>query len=137
MKTILSLAIIAIAPICFAQEGKKKVKGGKGPLPAHVIEKFDTNGDGKLDDTEKAAAKAERDSKKAEMKEVKDSYDVDGDGQLNDSEKEAFKEFAEQRRIERFDEDGDGALNATEKAKADTAMERRKGSKGEKRGKKQ
>jgi len=137
MKTILTLAIIAIAPICFAQEGKKKGKGGKGPLPAHVIEKFDTNGDGQLDDAEKSAAKAERKAKMAEMKEVKASYDVNGDGELSDSEKEAFKGFLAQKKIERFDEDGDGTLNAAEQAKADEAVrhmkKHKKGKKGDKK----
>ena len=111
--TILSLSILALTPLCFAQGGGDKPKR-KGPPPAHIIEKFDTDGDGELNAAEKTAAKAHREEMKAEIQSIRASYDSDGDGQLTDSEKEAFRAEMKARAIEKFDANGDGQLSAEE-----------------------
>ena len=45
--------------------------------PAHIIEKFDKDGDGKLNDEEKAEIR----------KEMKSKFDKDGDGKLSPEER--------------------------------------------------
>ena len=71
-----------------------------------MLEKFDANKDGQLDDSEKAAAKAEFEAKRAEMKaafekKMLEKFDADKDGQLDDSEKAAAKAEFEKMRAER------------------------------------
>ncbi|MBQ3241138.1 MAG: hypothetical protein IJB00_08170 [Akkermansia sp.] len=71
-----------------------------------MLEKFDANKDGQLDDAEKAAAKAAFEAKRAEMKaafekKMLEKFDADKDGQLNDAEKAAAKAEFEKMRAER------------------------------------
>lgn len=118
-----------------------------------VIAKYDKDGDGQLNDEEKAAlqadAKAMMDKKKAEFIA---KYDKDGDGKLNDEEKAAVKadfqakrdqrraEFAQkkpekaakmqQRKAEfiaKYDKDGDGKLSDEEKAAAKADFKGKRG----------
>ena len=55
----------------------------------HLLKKFDSNGDGKLDDAERAKAKEAFQAKRKEM--IK-RFDADGDGELSKDEMEAAKE---------------------------------------------
>ncbi len=71
-----------------------------------MLEKFDANKDGQLDDAEKAAAKAEFEAKRAEMKaafekKMLEKFDANKDGQLDDAEKAAAKAEFEKMRAER------------------------------------
>ena len=69
-------------------EGERRgpPRGGSRQIPKEILEKFDKNGDGKLDEDERKAAMAAR---KAEF--IK-KYDKDGDGELSEEErKEAMK----------------------------------------------
>lgn len=119
-----------------------------------VIAKYDKDGDGRLNDEEKAAlqadAKAMMEQKKAEFMA---QFDKDGDGKLSDDEKAAMKadfqakrdrrraEFAQKHpemaaKMERkkaefmakFDKDGDGKLSDDEKAAAKADMKGKCGS---------
>ena len=63
-----------------------------GPRHAEMLKRFDQNQDGRLDDTERAAA---REAGRAEF--VK-RFDKDGDGQLNDAEKAAAREAGQAMR---------------------------------------
>lgn len=59
---------------------------------AAMLKKYDANGDGKLDDTEKAALKADRKAKcEARKAEMLKKYDANGDGTLDDTEKATMK----------------------------------------------
>lgn len=71
-----------------------------------MLEKFDANKDGQLDDAEKAAAKADFEAKRAEMKaafekKMLEKFDANKDGQLDDAEKAAAKAEFEKMRAER------------------------------------
>jgi Ca2+-binding EF-hand superfamily protein len=104
-----------------------------------LIQRFDKNGDGRLDEDEKAAAHAEmrREGKgegerggRAEMrKKLLKRFDKNGDGKLNEAERaeaeKAVKQFKERRDefLKRFDKDGDGTLNDEERAAAEKARQ--------------
>lgn len=67
----------------------KKEGAQEKPVPAAVLKKYDKNKDGKLDDQEKAAWKA--DQKKQREDQLK-KYDKNKDGKLDAEEKAAMKE---------------------------------------------
>jgi hypothetical protein len=99
--------------------------GGKGRGMHHkkaMMEKFDADKDGKLDDDEKAALKAAMEKRRAEMEKrhaereqaMLEKYDANDDGKLDDAER---AEAREDRLVERFtemDTDGDGVLSFDE-----------------------
>jgi hypothetical protein len=120
---------LGTARCLFAEDGKGP--HGRGPMHDEIIKKFDKDGDGKLSDEEKAAAKA------AWEKEMLEKYDKDKDGKLSDEEKEAMKAARkaemEKRMLEKFDKDKDGKLSDEEKAEMKKIMEEHKGRHGEKK----
>lgn len=63
-----------------------------------VMDKYDANKDGKLDDTEKAVVKAEADKlRQARRAEMLAKFDKDSDGKLSDEEKKAMRAAREAR----------------------------------------
>lgn len=108
--------------------GAAHAEEGKGPRPPHklppeVIAKFDKDGDGKLNDDEKAEARAARGEREAaRKKEMLEKFDADKDGKLNDDEKAAMREEVKKKILEKFDKDGDGKLNEEERAELRKTM---------------
>ena len=76
-------------------------KGG-GQFREKLLEKFDTNHDGKLDDTEKAAMKEALKAK------ILAKFDTNHDGKLDDTEKAAMKAAIQQRRAQHGGGQGQG-----------------------------
>ena len=72
------------------------------PFRQRILERFDANHDGRLDDTERAAARAEwqmhKEGEKMRAqfqkmrKEVLARFDHDGDGQLDENERKEFRQ---------------------------------------------
>ena len=144
----LAIGLTSVSFATAADEAPAKKPGAAGRDPARLqeaIKKFDKDGDGKLNDAERAEAMKARGGKPgaggpggrpdpAKMQELMKKFDKDGDGKLSDTEREAAKgEFAKLRGaagertpnpertkaiIAKFDKDGDGKLNETEKAEA-------------------
>jgi hypothetical protein len=86
----LSWALNCSAADATATTPETKKEGAKEkPVPAAVLKKYDKNKDGKLDDQEKAAWKA--DQKKQREEQLK-KYDKNKDGKLDAEEKAAMKE---------------------------------------------
>lgn len=99
---------------------------------AEIIKRYDTNKDGKLDETEVAAVKeqmlmANQEKREARLDRVKErqgewikEFDKDGDGKLNDEEKKAMEAAVRSRMeknprmMERLDTDKDGKLSDAE-----------------------
>ena len=79
-------AILAFAAPAFA--GKKKKNNADGMTAAQVLEKFDTNHNGKIDGDEVAALRAAFAG--ADADKLK-HFDTNGDGKLDDSEIAAIK----------------------------------------------
>jgi EF hand len=100
-----------------------------GPRHEKMLKRFDKNGDGKLDDAERAEAKeqmrAENSARRGKMRDrLVKRFDKDHDGKLTGAELDAAVASIEKRPrvIERFDRDGDGKLSPEEKAAADLAL---------------
>ncbi len=137
-------------------QGQQGRRGPTAEQRQQIMERFDTDGDGQLNETERAAAREAmqgrggqgRGGPSAEQRtRILEQYDTDGDGQLNETERAAAREAmqgqgrggqgqqgrrgptAEQRQqiMERFDTDGDGQLNETERAAARAEMQKRRG----------
>ena len=138
MKTKTIVAVVMSLGMIGAAHAQKEKKGGPGhKLPKEVIEKFDTDGDGKLNETEREAAKAAREEMMAARKaEMLEKFDADGDGELSDTEKEAAKEAMKAKMLEKFDADGDGELSKEERATMREEMGPRGGPGGKGPGKK-
>ncbi len=85
-----------------AHKGPRHHKGhgaDKGDMHKHMMEKFDANKDGQLDEQEKAAMKADFEARHAEMqKKCLEKFDANKDGQLDEQEKEAMKAEFKARR---------------------------------------
>lgn len=100
-----------------------------------LLEKFDQNHDGRIDDQEKLAARTYMrgmaGAPKERYKKALKLFDKDGDGKLNDAERaeaeKAREEFQANREavLAKFDKDKDGVLNDAERAAALKAREER------------
>jgi Ca2+-binding EF-hand superfamily protein len=124
MKTksiVMIAASLGLVGAAYAEEGKPKRPEHK--LPPEILEKFDTNKDGKLDEAEREAAKAAREEMmKARKAEMLKKFDKDGDGKLSEEEEAAMREERKKMMLQKFDKDGDGELNDEEKAAMKKAM---------------
>ena len=95
MKLKLFTAVAVLAGLATAsgnpEEGKGKKHRGHAVIK-QLIEKFDKNGDGKLDEAERKAA---GEARKAEFLK---KFDKDGDGKISTEEKKAIaKEWGKRR----------------------------------------
>lgn len=89
------------------------------PIPPEMIEKFDTDKDGKLSlDEMKEARDSMRDMHKDELLK---KFDKNGDGKLSDSEMEKMQKAREEefkdQLIKEYDANGNGRLDSAEKKK--------------------
>lgn len=117
MKTKMKLAIVVLGSLI---TGVAAAQGlGSGSAQPHdrkaMIEKFDTNKDGKLDDQEKAALrtamKAKHDERKAQMLA---KYDTNKDGKLEDTERTVARNDKLAEKFKELDTDHNGQLSLSE-----------------------
>lgn len=141
-----SLVLFAVVSCLGASQtlaDDKPQRPGAEAFRTQILQQFDADKDGRLNDQERAKAKAEfarrrgqqpaarpkTDLARNRMREIMARFDKDGDGQLSPDEKAAARKamsgnFAAQRQamMKRFDKDGDGKLNDEERAAARKAM---------------
>lgn len=113
MLTKLKLALA----LCGSLAGGVAVAGGfHGGSPSpEILQKYDTNKDGKLDDSEKAAMKADFEAKHEQRKaEMLAKFDTNKDGKLDDSEKAAMRDARATEEFKKLDTNGDGQLSLDE-----------------------
>lgn len=130
----LSLCAATLIPVLgFA--GPAPGRPDLNPRQRELLEKFDRNHDGRIDDQEKLAARTylrgmgggNRERAKRALK----LFDKNGDGMLDAAERaeaEKAREHYQANRsalLKRFDKDGDGVLNDAERAEAIKAREER------------
>ena len=139
--TFLSVLGLSIGLYAKPEKGGKKPGSGEGrPSREEVMKKFDKDGDGKLNEEEKAELRkqmAERGAGRKIPPFIMQKFDKDGDGKLSQDERAEARKAMEARRaemIERFDEDGDGKLNEEER-KAAMASRSKSGGEGKPEGK--
>lgn len=154
MKTKSTWIALALAAITGATAQNEKPEGrrpGQGPgpggreIPPAVLEQFDADKDGKLDEDERKAAREAMQAKREEArKKMLEEFDANDDGKLDENERKAMHAAMKAKRealIEKYDSDGDGKLSREEiKAARDAGEEvpmhpmgppGRKGPKGE------
>jgi hypothetical protein len=98
-------------------------RGPHGPPPKEILEKFDKDGDGKLNEEEREAM--HKAMKARHEEEMLKRFDKDGDGKLSEEERKAMEEERKKRMgerekelLKRFDKNGDGILDEEEKKAA-------------------
>lgn len=116
MLTKMKVALALCGSILVGGVGLAAAQGfGGGPDKAAIMQKYDTNGDGKLDDAEKAQLradmKAKHEAKKAEMLA---KYDLNKDGKLDASERAVMKNDRAEAAFKKADKNGDGQLSLDE-----------------------
>ena len=119
-KKKLGIAAILISLVTAGAVGVASAQGsdqsaGRAERKAEMLKKFDTNGDGVLDASEKqamrVAMKEKREARKAEMLA---KYDTNKDGKLDASERAVMKDDLFTQRFAKLDKDGDGKLSLDE-----------------------
>ncbi|WP_309399581.1 EF-hand domain-containing protein [Cerasicoccus maritimus] len=108
-------------------DGKQRQGGQRPDRPSReeILTQFDADGDGKLSETEREAAREFHMEQMALRR-----FDADGDGALSEEERskyEAFKSEREAKMLDRFDADGDGVLSDEERQTAREAFQQRRG----------
>lgn len=151
---ILTLAVVGLVAGSSVADDSKKKDGERGKsrgaeMRKKLLEKFDADGDGKLNEKERAKAHAAMKKHRGERKpgegrtggrdgdfrkKMIAKFDADGDGKLNEDERAKAKdeikkhmEATRAERMKRFDTDGDGKLSDEEKTKARAEFQKRRG----------
>lgn len=110
-KTFLGLGLVAALAVPAIAAAWPE---GDGPR-AKMVEKFDANHDGKLDDTERAAMRQEFEARHAERKaEMLAKFDANKDGTLDDAERTQMRKTFATERFQKLDTNKDGALSLDE-----------------------
>lgn len=81
-----------------------------------MLRRFDADGDGQLNATERAEAEAAH-------QRILERFDADGDGKLNQQER---RQAMRQHMLDKFDADGDGQLSEAERDQARAFAEQRR-----------
>ena len=108
-----ALVVVALTmllgAVADAAPGQGKPKGarpqGKG-IPAEILKRFDKDGDGKLNDAERGAAKKAHEERGGQpggadgklREEILKRFDKNNDGKLNEEERAAAKKAHEERK---------------------------------------
>lgn len=126
--------------------GQDHPRHGPMAMRRHMLKEFGANGDGHLDETERAAAKESMRARHQERREMfkarlLERFDANGDGELDESEraeaKQAVRDHGPRRfgkrghrppreLVKRFDENADGRLDDNERAALRAHLEQKK-----------
>ena len=89
--------------------------GGNGGGKAALLEKYDTNKDGKLDDQERAAMRADFKAKReARHEKMLAKYDTNKDGKLDPQERAVMRDERATAAFQKMDKDGNGSISLDE-----------------------
>ena len=116
MLTKVKVALVLCGSLLAGGAGLAAAQGfGGGKGKAVMLQKYDQNGDGKLDDQEKATLKADMKAKHAAKKaEMLAKYDANKDGKLDPSERAVMKNERAEAAFKKLDTDGNGSISLDE-----------------------
>jgi hypothetical protein len=116
MLTKLKLALLIAAPLAGVATFAAAQDTASGPPARHQqLQKFDQNGDGELDDAERAQMKAAFEAKRGERKkEMLAKYDTNQDGKLDATERQVMRDAKLTERFQTMDKNADGKLTLDE-----------------------
>ncbi len=108
--------IVASSALCVGMVGLALAKGHGDPAKkAAMMQKFDANRDGALDDAERMKLKEAFAARRAARKAAKIArFDADGDGALSPAERATMKDERASARFAKLDANGDGTLSLEE-----------------------
>jgi len=120
-------ALLASCAFAVAEDKPKRPDRPQREIPPAMLEKFDTDKDGKLSEDERKAMRTEMDGKREQFRaKMLEKFDADKDGKLSDAEKAAMKEAMKARHEEmltKYDANKDGKLDMSEMQTARDAGE--------------
>lgn len=106
------VASLGVTGVALADRGDGPADGDR---KAAIMAKFDTNHDGKLDDSEKAAMRAAFKEKRQERRaELVARFDTNKDGKLEPEERKAMKDTLTAERFAKLDTNHDGVISLAE-----------------------
>ena len=109
---VLIASSLAVGGIAFAGPG---AGGGRGEFRQKMLEKFDRNGDGQLDEAERQEARAFREARRAErQQEMLAKFDTNRDGKLDDAERKVARDQRREMVFKKIDTDGNGVISLEE-----------------------
>lgn len=105
LRTLALATLAALGATAWAGDAPESDRKHHGEMKAKVLEKFDANHDGKLDETERAAAKAAMQEHRGEHQgklkaKALAKFDANHDGKLDETERAAAKAAMQKRREE-------------------------------------
>ena len=127
MITKFKLMIASTALAVGGLSGFAFAKGHMGPRK-ELIEKFDANKDGKLDDAEKTKLRDAKQAMFAQRKAAKlAEFDANKDGKLDDGERQVMDDERVAKRFAMLDSNKDGAITLDEMKAAKRGKHGRRG----------
>lgn len=115
MLTKVKVALALVGSLLVGGVGIAAAQGFGGGGKGAAIQKYDANGDGKLDDAERAQLRSDMKEKRAEMKaQMLAKYDINKDGKLDKSERAVMKNERASEAFKKADANGDGQLSLDE-----------------------
>jgi len=109
LSAVLIASSLAVGGMAFAGEGPR------GEFRQKMLEKFDRNGDGQLDEAERQEARAFREAKRAERQRVMlEKFDTNRDGKLDEAERKVARDQRREKVFKKIDTDGNGVISLEE-----------------------